>query len=158
MEPNMPAKTTKNSNTQMAKHIANSVADTYLLTIKTHGYHWNVTGPNFHGIHIMLEEQYNNLFQAADTLAERIRALDVQAPGSAATFHNHTVVKEASDKAISGKEMLKDLVKTHEMVRDRIEEGRAFANEIGDSATEDMLITRLEDHDKMIWMLKSAAA
>jgi starvation-inducible DNA-binding protein len=151
-------KAEKNSNVQMAKHIANSVADTYLLTIKTHGYHWNVTGPNFHGIHVLLEAQYNNLFQAADTLAERIRALDVQAPGSAETFHNHTVVKEASDKPLAGKDMIKDLIKTHEMVRDRIEEGRQFANEIGDAASEDMLVTRLEDHDKMIWMLKSIAA
>jgi len=155
----MPAKTlAKNSNAQMAKHLANSVADTYLLTIKTHGYHWNVTGPGFRSIHLLLEDQYKELFEAADTLAERIRALDVYAPMSAAAFHSHTAVKETGDKVPAAKAMLQDLVKTHEQVRDRIEEGRSFAEEVGDRASEDMLISRLEAHDKHIWMLKSQAA
>src|ERR1700690_1164772 len=107
----MPAETpAKNSTTQMAKHLANSVSDTYLLTIKTHGYHWNVTGPNFYELHLLLESQYKELFEAADTLAERIRALDVFAPGSAEAFHNHTAVKEAGDKPPVAKVMVADLV------------------------------------------------
>jgi starvation-inducible DNA-binding protein len=142
----------------MAKHLANSLSDTYLLTIKTHGYHWNVTGANFYELHLLLEKQYQELFEAADTLAERIRALDVFAPGSAQAFHMHTAVKEAGDKPPGAKAMVADLVKTHEQVRERIEEGRAFANEIGDAASEDFLIQRLDAHDKMIWMLRSQAA
>ena len=155
----MPAKSpAKNSTAQMAKHLVNVVSDTYLLTIKTHGYHWNVTGPQFYELHLLLEKQYQELFEAADTIAERIRALDVFAPGSAQAFHMHTAVKEAGDKPPSAKGMVVDLVKTHEQVRDRIEEGRAFANEIADAASEDFLIQRLDAHDKMIWMLKSQAA
>jgi starvation-inducible DNA-binding protein len=155
----MPFKSpAKNSTPQMAKHLANVVSDTYLLTIKTHGYHWNVTGPQFYELHLLLEKQYQELFEAADTIAERIRALDVFAPGSAQAFHMHTAVKEAGDKPPSAKGMVVDLVKTHEQVRERIEEGRAFANEIGDAASEDFLIQRLDAHDKMIWMLKSQAA
>lgn len=154
----MPKSPAGNSTAQMAKHLVNVVSDTYLLTIKTHGYHWNVTGPQFYELHLLLEKQYNELFEAADTIAERIRALDVYAPGSAAAFHNHTAVKEAGDKPPSSKGMVVDLVKTHEQVRERIEEGRAFANEIGDAASEDFLIQRLDAHDKMIWMLKSQAA
>jgi len=155
----MPVKLTmKNSSVQMAKHLANSLSDTYLLTIKTHGYHWNITGPNFYSLHLLLESQYKDLFEAADELAERMRALDVPALGSAQAFHMHTAVKEAGDKPLSAKAMVTDLVKTHEQVRERIEEGRAFAGEIEDSASEDLFIKRLDAHDKMIWMLKSSAA
>jgi starvation-inducible DNA-binding protein len=154
----MPKSPAKNSTAQMAKHLVNVVSDTYLLTIKTHGYHWNVTGPNFRSLHLLLEEQYNELFTAADTIAERIRSIGEYAPGSARVFHNHTAVKEAPDSPPNAKTMLTDLIKTHEQVRDRIEEGRAFAGEIEDVATEDMLVTRLEAHDKHLWMLKSMAA
>ncbi len=154
----MPKSPAKNSTAQIAKHLVNVVSDTYLLTIKTHGYHWNVTGPQFHSLHILLEEQYKELFEAADVIAERIRAIDEFAPGSARVFHNHTAVKEAPDAPPNAKAMLIDLIKTHQQVRERIEEGRAFASEVEDAATEDMLITRLEAHDKHIWMLKSQAA
>src|SRR5580700_10405042 len=66
----------RNSSAQMVKHLVNVVSDTYLLMIKTHGYHWNVTGPLFPQLHLFLETQYNELFAAADEVAERIRALD----------------------------------------------------------------------------------
>jgi len=149
---------TKNSNVQMAKHLANVVSDTYLLMIKTHGYHWNVTGPSFHSLHLMFEEQYKELFAAADEVAERIRALDVFAPMSAATFHSHTAVKEANGAPPNAKAMLQDLIKSHEQTRERVAEGRAFAGEVEDTASEDLLNKRLEAHDKTIWMLKSQAA
>jgi starvation-inducible DNA-binding protein len=148
----------RNSNTQMAKHLANVVSDTYLLMIKTHGYHWNITGPEFHQLHLLLEEQYKELFAAVDEVAERMRALDLPAPGSPGAFKNHTAVKDAPEQPPSTTAMLKDLVKTHEHVRERIEEGRAFASEIGDNATEDMLIGRLKAHDKTLWMLRSQLA
>ena len=151
-------KAAKNSSTQMAKHLVNVVSDTYLLTIKTHGYHWNVTGPDFPQLHKLLESQYNELFEAADLVAERIRGLDCYAPGSARVFHNHTAVKEANDQPPNAKTMINDLIKTHEQVRERIEEARAFANEIGDTATEDIMNSRLEAHDKTLWMLRATAA
>src|SRR4029077_4036535 len=111
-EPAMPATVTKltpkNSAAQMAKHLVNVVSDTYLLMIKTHGYHWNVKGPLFPQLHAFLETQYNELFVAADEVAERIRALDFAAPGSTAAFKNHTAVKEAGENSLSAAAMIKD--------------------------------------------------
>src|SRR5580704_2562554 len=131
----MAKSSTKNSNAQMAKHLVNVVSDTYLLMIKTHGYHWNVTGPLFPQLHAFLEAQYNELFVAADDVAERIRALDFPAPGSTETFKHHTAVKEAGEKPLSAKAMISDLLKSHEQVRMRVEEARSFADEIDDRAT-----------------------
>jgi len=150
----MPQKSRNNSNAQMAKHLVNVVSDTYLLMIKTHGYHWNVTGPLFPQLHLFLEAQYNELFLAADEIAERIRALDVLAPGSTETFKHHTAVKEAGEKPLSASAMLKDLLATHEQVRWRVEEARKFADEVDDRATEDLLNSRLRAHDKMMWMIR----
>jgi len=154
----MPKPTMKNSSTQMAKHLNWVVSDTYMLMIKTHGYHWNVTGSDFYSLHKLLEMQYTELFEAVDTIAERIRALDFYAPGSTAAFRNHTAVKEAADNPPSANAMLKDLVKTNEQVRDRISEARVFAGEIEDTASEDLMNQRLAAHDKAIWMLRSQAA
>ncbi len=153
-----PKAAAKNSSAQMAKHLLNVVSDTYLLMIKTHGYHWNVTGPLFPQLHLFLEGQYNELFLAADLIAERIRALDFFAPGSPAAFKNHTAVKDAPDQPPSAAAMLKDLLKTHEQVRMRIEEARSFADEIDDRASEDLLNGRLAAHDKMMWMIRSQVA
>jgi starvation-inducible DNA-binding protein len=145
----------QNSSAQMAKHLVNVLSDTYLLMIKTHGYHWNVTGPLFPQLHAFFETQYTELFAAADEIAERVRALDVFAPGSTEAFKNHTAVKEAGMKVPSAGEMLKDLLKSHENTRMRVEEARAFADEIEDRATEDMLNGRLAAHDKAMWMIRS---
>lgn len=150
------ARTTKtNAATAMVEHLIDVLSDTYLLAIKTHGYHWNVTGPLFPQLHAQFGEQYEALFDAADDLAERVRALDFPAPGGAATFLKNTVVRESSGQPQKAAAMVADLLKSHEAVRSRIEEARAFAEEAGDKATEDMLIARLEAHDKTIWMLRS---
>jgi starvation-inducible DNA-binding protein len=145
---------TRNSAAKMAEHLIDVLSDTYLLAIKTHGYHWNVTGPLFPQLHVMFGDQYAALFEAADEVAERIRALDFPAPGGPEAFRENTVVKEASSQPLTASAMVKDLLKTHEAVRGRIEEARAFAEEVEDRATEDMMIGRLEAHDKTIWMLK----
>jgi starvation-inducible DNA-binding protein len=150
------AKTNKhNADAHMAEHLIDAVSDTYLLAIKTHGYHWNVTGPLFPQLHAQFGEQYEALLEAADELAERIRALDFPAPGSVAAFLDNTGIREASGQPLKASAMVQDLLKSHETVRDRIEEARAFADETDDRATEDMLIGRLEAHDKIIWMLRS---
>jgi starvation-inducible DNA-binding protein len=126
--------------------------------IKTHGYHWNVTGPLFVQLHSFLETQYNELFVASDEIAERIRALDYVAPGGPDVFKHHTVVKESPEQPPSATAMIKDLLKTHENVRERVEEARSFADEINDRATEDMLNGRLAAHDKTMWMLRAQQA
>jgi len=148
------AKTIK-SNVALIERLIDVLSDTYVLAIKTHGFHWNVTGPLFPQLHAQFGEQYEALFEAADELAERIRALDFPAPGSVATFLKNTVVKEASGQPLKGGAMVVDLLKSHEAVRDRVEEARDAADKAGDKATEDMLIGRLEAHDKIIWMLRS---
>ncbi len=154
----MPPKSApKNSSAQMAKHLVNVVSDTYLLMIKTHGFHWNVTGPLFPQLHIFFEEQYKELFLAADEIAERIRALDHFAPGSTEAFKNHTAVKETGDQPPSALTMVKELLKYHEQTRDRVAEARLFANEIEDTASEDLMNKRLEAHEKAMWMLRSTA-
>jgi len=139
----------------MVEGLINVLSDTYVLMIKTHGYHWNITGPFFPQLHAFFETEYNALFAAADELAERIRALDFPAPGSTEAFRENTVIREAGGTALSAQAMLKDLVKSHETIRERIEEARAFAGEIEDVATEDMLIGRLQAHDKTLWMLRN---
>ncbi|MFY9287558.1 MAG: DNA starvation/stationary phase protection protein [Alphaproteobacteria bacterium] len=155
----MSSKTSsKNSSTQMSKYLAGVVSDTYLLMIKTHGYHWNVTGSSFPQLHAFFETQYTELFTAVDEIAERIRALGQFAPASTAAFQNNTAIKEAGDQPPSAAAMIKDLIKTHEQVRSRILEAEEFADEIDDTATQDLMNARLAAHDKTIWMLRSTGA
>jgi starvation-inducible DNA-binding protein len=144
-----------NANAHIAGHLVDVLSDTYLLGIKTHGYHWNVTGPLFPQLHVQFGEQYEALFEAADELAERLRALDFPAPGSVAAFLKNTGIKEASGQPLKASAMVADLLASHETVRGRVEGARAFAEEAGDKATEDFLIKRLDEHDKTIWMLRS---
>lgn len=149
------AKSTRNSNTEMAEHLIDVLSDTYVLVVKTHGYHWNVTGPLFPQLHAFFGEQYKALFEAADDIAERIRALDLPSPGSMEALLENTAVKESTVEPIAAKSMVQNLLKAHEITRERIEKARAFAEEIEDRATEDLMIARLQEHDKAIWMLRS---
>lgn len=152
------AKSNRNSNAQMAQHLVKVLSDTYLLTIKTHGYHWNVTGQMFPQLHTLFENQYNELFAAADLIAERIRALDAFVPGSSEAFRENMSFKEAGNQPPTAMNMVKDLIKTNEQVRDTIAKAREFAGEIEDTASEDIMNGRLEAHEKAIWMLKATAA
>ena len=150
----MPKNPARNTASQVAKHLSWVLSDTYVLMVKTHGYHWNVTGPEFRELHLLFEEQYNELFTAADEIAERIRALDVNAPLSMKDFLTHTAVKESTNipKAMA---MVKDLIASNENTRARISEARVIANEVGDTASEDLMNQRLRAHDKAMWMLRS---
>jgi starvation-inducible DNA-binding protein len=144
----------RNTNTQVAKHLSWVLSDTYVLMVKTHGYHWNVTGELFPQLHTLFETQYNELFTAADEIAERIRALDVQAPISMGDFLTHTSVKE-STSVPNAQTMIKDLIKSNDNVRLRIAEACDFAGEVGDKGSEDVMIARIKAHDKALWMLRS---
>jgi starvation-inducible DNA-binding protein len=147
--------TKKNSATQIVEHLANVLSDTYVLAIKTHGYHWNVKGPLFPQLHAMFSEQYEALLEASDEVAERIRVFDMPAPGSMEAFLARTCLKEAGDQSLTAAAMVKDLLKSHEMVRARVAETCNLAGEMEDKATEDLMIGRLEAHDKVIWMLRA---
>src|ERR1051325_4571521 len=104
----------KKDREQVAKHLSKLLADTYSLYLKTHSFHWNVTGPQFNSLHAMFETQYNELWLAADEVAERIRTLDVFAPGSYSQFGKLTTIKEEAGVP-DWKEMVGQLVDGHEI-------------------------------------------
>ncbi len=139
---------------EIADALASVLADTYTLYLKTHNYHWNVTGPMFNTLHLMFEAQYNELWVAVDLLAERIRALGEYAPGSYAQFAALTSIPEA-DGVPSAEAMLADLVAGHEAVTRTARAAFAPADAASDESTADLLTQRLQVHEKTAWMLRS---
>lgn len=139
----------------IAKGLSKLLADSYILSLKTHNYHWNVTGPLFHTLHKIFEEQYTDLLKAADTIAERIRALGVFAPGSYSNFKSLTSIKEAEDVP-SAENMIKNLISDHEIIVQTAQSVFPLAEEGKDEVTLDLLTQRMEWHEKTIWMLKSS--
>ena len=135
--------------------LKNCLADTYTLLLKTHNYHWNVTGPNFYSLHTLFEGQYNEMFAAADELAERIRALGEKAPGSFSEFLNLSNLVEA-DNSLDADAMIEDLYNSNELVIETFIKLRNTADAEEDIETEDMAITRIKVHQKNAWMLNSS--
>lgn len=131
------------------------LADTYVLAVKTHGYHWNVTGMQFAQLHDFFGKQYEALFEAADELAERIRALGGTVDGSMAAFLKNTCLQEASGAKTSAVAMLKDLLQSHLALRARLVKAEDVADDCDDVGTQDLMVERLREHDKTIWMLRS---
>ena len=131
----------------IAKNLSKLLADTYSLYLKTHSFHWNVTGPQFNSLHLMFETQYNELWLAADEVAERIRTLDVFAPGSYSQFGKLSSIKEESGVP-DWKEMVNQLVEGHEIAaataRDTLKAAKA-RKEIPDTARIDCAAEILED-------------
>jgi starvation-inducible DNA-binding protein len=139
---------------EIAHGLSKLLADTYTLYLKTHNYHWNVTGPMFQTLHLMFETQYNELALAVDLIAERIRAIGHHAPGSYTEFVKLSSVKDAQTNVIA-KEMIKDLVESNEAVIRTAREMYGLVEKAGDQATADVLTTRMETHEKTAWMLRS---
>lgn len=131
------------------------LADTYALYLKTQNYHWNVTGANFKSLHVMFEEQYDELAEAVDEIAERIRALNEKVPASFSVFSKLTTVEDANE-ACDAQAMLQDLLKSHEQVMVSVTQAKKVSAENNDYGTEDMMIARLEAHQKMAWMLRAS--
>lgn len=138
----------------VAKHLSKLLADTYSLYLKTHSFHWNVTGPQFNSLHLMFETQYNELWLAADEVAERIRTLDVFAPGSYSQFAKLSSIKEESGVP-EWKEMVNQLVEGHEVAAATARDTLKAANAAGDDGSADMITGRLKAHEKTAWMLRS---
>ncbi len=130
------------------------LADTFVLSVKTQGFHWNVKGPHFFALHKMFEEQYGALQAALDPLAERLRALGVAAPGSLQAYSKLASVKD-QDKVPSAQAMLKELLQDHENLALLIHETIRTIEGTSDEVTTDMLTERLEDHEKTAWMLRA---
>lgn len=130
------------------------LADTYALMIKTHVFHWNVADPHFRSLHLMFEDQYKELFEAADEVAERIRALGDIAPGGLESFLELTSISDPQGEA-GADEMLSRLVADHLALANRAKECAKAANQAGDDATADLLLGRIREHEKQIWMMQS---
>lgn len=131
------------------------LADTYILYLKTQNFHWNVTGPHFPSLHAMFEGQYQDLAAAADTLAERIRALGFPAPGSFKQFAQLASIKEAPEQPPKAEEMIQQLLTDQESI---IRTARAiypYTDDVKDEATADLITDRLTVHEKNAWMLRS---
>jgi starvation-inducible DNA-binding protein len=141
----------------IADGLSRLLADTYTLYIKTHGYHWNVTGPMFRSLHLMFEEQYMDLRDAADLVAERIRALGHRAPGSAKEFGALSSVSDGGGTS-DAMDMVRDLVAGHEAVIRTARGVVKTAEAAGDVATADLATQRIDIHEKTAWMLRATAS
>ncbi|MCB5206502.1 Dps family protein [Methylovorus mays] len=139
---------------KIAEGLSRFLADTYTLYLKTHFFHWNVTGPQFRTLHLMFEEQYNELWLAVDLVAERIRSLDVYAPGTYKDFAKLTSIKE-TDGVPNAQEMIRELVAGHETVVRTARSIFPVVEKASDEASADLLTQRLQLHEKTAWMLRS---
>lgn|SRR5690606_9715308 len=138
----------------IAKGLSRVLADTYTLYLKTHNFHWNVTGPMFQTLHLMFETEYNELAQAVDLVAERIRALGFPAPGTYKQFAGLSSIKE-DDGVPNAEEMIRLLVEGHETVARTAREVFRAAEAANDQPTCDLLTQRMQVHEKTAWMLRS---
>lgn len=139
---------------EIARGLGRLLADSYTLYLKTHNFHWNVTGPMFQTLHLMFEQHYTELAIAVDEIAERIRALGEYAPGSYAAFSKLSTVKESEDVP-AAKEMIRQLVEAHETVIRTAREIFPAVEKASDEATADLLTGRMQIHEKTAWMLRS---
>lgn len=139
---------------QIADGLSNLLADTYTLYIKTHAFHWNVEGPMFSTLHQMFMEQYTELWNALDLVAERIRALGFPAPGTGREFAKRASIDE-TDGVPEAMEMVRLLMKGHEAVARTARQVFSSADRAGDESTADLLTQRLQVHEKTAWMLRS---
>jgi starvation-inducible DNA-binding protein len=143
-----------NDRQKIAAGLSRLLADTYTLYLKTHNYHWNVTGPRFRDLHLMFEEQYNELALAVDSIAERIRTLGYPAPGTYREFGQLTTIEERSGVP-SAEDMVRDLVIAQETVVRTCREILPAAQDANDESTASLVADRMTVHEKTAWMLRS---
>ena len=141
----------------IAAGLSRLLADSYTLYLKTHNYHWNVTGPQFNTLHLMYEGQYTELATAVDEIAERIRALGIKAPGSYLEFSKITSIEEAVGEE-SAEEMTRQLAIGQETIVRTAREIFPAADQANDEPTADLLTQRMQIHEKNAWMLRSMLA
>ena len=160
------AKTTKAAplrfpNQPVAQALQSTLKDTYALYLLTHNYHWNVEGANFFGLHTLFEQQYNELFAAVDVLAERIRALDAYALPN----HYEDVLEQLrqypdplsreKDKNNAARKMIENLLAANQQAVDSAQATKKISEKAEDDGTADLMIERIQVHQKAIWMLRS---
>lgn len=139
---------------QVCKGLSKLLADSYLLYLKTQNYHWNVTGKMFQPLHSLFEEQYKDLAEAVDEIAERIRALGEFAPGSFSAYAKVTSIKE-ENSIPTAEEMIHNLVSGNEAVVQTAREIVNLCEDAEDDVTIDLMVERMQRHEKNAWMLRS---
>ena len=139
---------------QIADGLSRLLADTFTLYLTTHNFHWNVKGPMFRTLHLMFEEQYNELWLALDAIAERIRALGFPAPGTYSLYAKLSSIKETPGVP-EAKEMIRILVAGHEAVARTARKSFPAVDKSSDEPTADLLTQRMQVHEKTAWMLRS---
>jgi starvation-inducible DNA-binding protein len=138
----------------IAAGLAKLLADTYTLYLKTHNYHWNVTGPHFNQLHAMFMQQYTEMWTAVDEVAERMRALGEFAPGTYRQFAQLSSIKE-DENVPKWQDMVQNLVTGHEAVVHTAREALPAAQEAGDESSDALISDRMRVHEKTAWMLRS---
>lgn len=139
------------------KELKECLASTYVVYVKTQNFHWNVTGPNFYSLHLLSEKQYEELGEAVDEIAERIRALGEKAPASLQEFKTLSSIDEKLEEH-TGYELLAILIEDHKRLALELRKMVEIANEEGDPGTADLFTRRALDHEKFAWMLGSHVA
>jgi starvation-inducible DNA-binding protein len=142
---------------KIAEELSHLLADSYTLYLRTHNYHWNVTGPQFSTLHALFEQQYTELALAVDKIAERIRTLGFPAPGTFSEFAELASIKEERGMQ-NANHMLKMLNESQEAILKTIRKTYSVANEFHDMATVDLLSQRIQIHEKTAWMIRSLLA
>jgi starvation-inducible DNA-binding protein len=142
------------SRSEIAEGLSHLLADTYTLYLKTHNFHWNVTGPMFQTLHLLFETQYNELALAVDVIAERIRALGFPAPGTYSDFARLSSIEETSGVP-NAEDMIRLLVEGQEAVVRTARSIFPTVDEVHDEPTADLLTQRMQMHEKNAWMLRS---
>ncbi len=145
----------KNDRVDIAEGLKKLLADSYTLYLMTHNFHWNVTGPQFRELHLMFEEHYTELAEAVDEIAERIRTLDVFAPGTYKAFAKLSSIEEV-EEVPSAEEMVDYLTKGHEQVVKTCREVLKQAQDADDESTAALVGDRMRIHEKTAWMLRAS--
>lgn len=140
---------------EITKHLSHILADTYQLYLKTHGYHWNVRGPQFHSLHTLFMTQYTEMWTALDVIAERIRALGELAPMSSDAYASLSPIKDGLP-SLKAHEMLMDLKSGHEVLIDTLKAAMSVVTAANDEPSIDLITQRLAIHEKTLWMISAS--
>jgi starvation-inducible DNA-binding protein len=147
----------KNDQSEIAETLHKVLNNTFGLYMKTHAYHWNVEGPNFKSLHEMFEDQYTDMWNAMDVIAERMRALGVYAPHNVSEMTKFNTVPEAKAGEVDAIQMAKELAEGNAIVSKILADCIEKATELGDESTGDLFVERQRQHDLNAWMLNSMA-
>lgn len=142
---------------QLVQSLRETLGTAFSLYVNTHGAHWNVEGPDFYQLHKLLDDQYRDIWESLDGIAENIRALDAYSPQSMERFIELSRIPSADPAPFVARDALLNLMKGHEIIIDLMSETLAIANELGEQGVVNFLGDRIEAHKKHRWMLRVSA-